>query len=50
MLSYVYNLVNPLMQTPEEGRIVHMLVTAAFHYVEIFTELLHPQWENKQAH
>ena len=50
LLSYVYNLVNPLMQAPDEDRIVHMLVTAAFNYVEIFTELLHPQWEQKQAH
>lgn len=50
LLSHVFNLIHPLTQSSEEDRVVTLLVTTALNYVEIVTELLHPQWEQKQAH
>jgi hypothetical protein len=50
LLAYVFNLVQPMKQSPEDDRIVNLSVTTAFKYVEVFTELLHPGWTQKQAH
>ncbi len=48
--AYAFNLVKPLQQSAEEDRVVVMLTTAVFNFVEVFTELLHPHWGQKQAH
>jgi hypothetical protein len=39
-----------MQHSTEEDRVVNLFVTTAFNYVEVFTELLHPDWSQKQAH
>ena len=50
LLAYTFNMVKPMQHSTEEDRVVNLFVTTAFNYVEVFTELLHPYWTQKQAH
>jgi hypothetical protein len=50
LLAYAFSLTKPLQQSTEEDRIVVMLTTAVFNFVEVFTELLHPHWGREKAH
>jgi hypothetical protein len=50
LLAYTHGLITPLQQSKAEDRTVVMLITAAFNIVEVFTALLHPDWDGKSAH
>ncbi len=48
--AYAFTLVGPLQQSAEEDQVVVMLTMAILTVVEVFTELLHPHWDQKQAY
>jgi hypothetical protein len=50
LLAYVFNLVEPMQHSTEEDRVVNLFITTAFNFVEIFTELLHPDWQKQLSH